>query len=50
MFAFKVFTSTLVAIMMVSLFYSGYKSDKSGKIVSILFAVVYGLCIIGMWG
>ena len=51
MFAFKVFVSTLVMIMILILLYSAYKADTpSGKTVIFIMLFIYALCIVGMWG
>lgn len=51
MFAFKVFVSTLVMVMILILLYSAYKADKpSGKVVIFVMLLIYALCIVGMWG
>ncbi len=50
MYAFKVFTSTLIMIMIALMFYTAFKSDKTGKLVSCLMGIVYALSIIAIWG
>ena len=50
MYAFKVFVSTLVMIMIGLMFYSATQSEKKGRLAALLMAVVYGLCLIALWG
>lgn len=50
MYAFKVFTSTLMIIMIALMFYSAYKNEKSGRITALLMAIIYALGIIAIWG
>lgn len=50
MYAFKVFVSTIVIILMLTMFYIYFKSDKNGKTVSMVLAMVYALSIVAIWG
>ena len=50
MYAFKVFASTLMMIMIALMFYCAVKNDKAGRVVTLLMAIVYGLGIIAIWG
>lgn len=51
MFAFKVFVSTLVLVMVVVLAMATAKVDNpSGKKVSMAVMALYALCIVAIWG
>ena len=50
MYAFKIVVTVLVILMVLTLAYSGYKSDKNGKIISITMMIINCLSVIAMWG
>ena len=50
MYAYKVFTTTIMGILMISLLWAGLKADKSGKIVTLIMFAVQALGIIAIWG
>lgn len=50
MYAFKVFVSTLIALMIIIVFCAGFKANKSGKMVSAAIAIIYALAIVAIWG
>ena len=50
MYAFKVFVSTLIIMMIACIFCAGFTGNKSTKIVAAVMAIVYGLAIVAIWG
>lgn len=50
MYAYKVVTTTLLILEMVSLIFSGLKSSKNGKVVSMAFFLLSGMAIVAIWG
>ncbi len=51
MFAFKVFTTTLIALLMLIIFFNGLKvTDNSTKMVSLIMFVIQSFAIIAIWG
>ena len=50
MYAFKVFVSTLILILMFFVFWAGLKGDKGTKVSAAIVSFVYTLAIIAIWG
>ena len=50
MYAFKVVTSTIIILWFLVLSYVGLKTDKKGKAVAVIMAVIETLSLIAIWG
>lgn len=50
MYAFKVFTTTLIAVYLAIVVYVGLKTEGSGKTAAIIMAIVNLLSIVAIWG
>ena len=50
MYAFKIVTTTLMSMLMISLLFSGLKSAKKGKMVSGAMILIVGMGIVASWG
>ena len=50
MYAFKVFVSTLVLIMVLIVTYAGLVAPKKQKTTAIIMDIIYALCLIAIWG
>lgn len=50
MYAYKVVTTTLMILLIVSLVFSGLKSKKGGKLVCMVMMIITGMGIVAIWG
>lgn len=51
MFAFRIFVSTLVLVMICLLSMAAAKiNSQSGKKVALAVIILYGLCLVAIWG
>lgn len=51
MFAFRIFVSTLVLVMIFVISMATVKiNSQSGKNVALAVIVLYGLCLVAIWG
>lgn len=50
MYAFKVVTTTLMILLIISMVFSGLKAKSSGKAVFSVMIVIVGMGIVAIWG
>ena len=50
MYAFKVFVSTILLLMVLIITYASFNMPKRSKITAIIIDIIYGLCFIAIWG
>ncbi len=50
MYAFKVFVSTIVFIMVLVVTFSALSASKRTKITAMIIDIIYALCLIAIWG
>ena len=50
MYTFKVIVTTLMFLLEMSLIYTGAKSEKQGRMVSLVMFLIVGLGMCAIWG